>query len=316
DRGELVDAVHAQVADGERAAAELVRGELPGAGAIGEVVGRGGDLAEALAVGVAHDRDDEPVVEGDGDADVDVAVADDPVPGPRGVDLRVAAQRHRTGPDEQVGDGDPGSGGGELLVDLVTEGEQRARVDDAGQVEVGRGGGAVGEPLRGDPPDRGQRDLLVLDRRGDRRRGRGCGDRADLLRRGWRCGRAHLLRRSPLLGGPPLDGGLHVGADDAAVRAGPGDGGEVHAAFAGDLACERGGGRTARGCGGRGRRRFGRWRCGGRRLGGRGGRWRLGGRGSRCGGWSGWRRLGRWRSRGGCGGRCLGGGWRRFGSGL
>src|SRR5690606_31326066 len=112
--------------------------QLPGAGTRGQVARLEGDLAQALAVGVAYDRDDQPVVEGDGHADVHAAVAEDPVTGPGGVDLRVGAERHRTGPDQQVGDGDPGPGGGELLVDLVTEGEQRAGVDHAGQVEMGR----------------------------------------------------------------------------------------------------------------------------------------------------------------------------------
>ena len=47
DRGELADAVHAEIGDRERAALELLELQLAGAGARGEVLGLGGDLPPA-----------------------------------------------------------------------------------------------------------------------------------------------------------------------------------------------------------------------------------------------------------------------------
>ena len=135
DGGELADAVDAEVADGEGTAGQLVRGELAGPCPGGQVVCLAGDLGQGLAVGVADNGDDEPVVDGDRDADADVAVPQDAGLVPGDVDLRVGGQRRRAGPGEQVGDGDlevramP-------LVSLGAEGEQVVRGEDDGQVEV------------------------------------------------------------------------------------------------------------------------------------------------------------------------------------
>ncbi len=48
---------------------QLVRGELAGSCPGGKVACLAGDLGEGLAVGVADDGNDEPVIEGDRDAD-------------------------------------------------------------------------------------------------------------------------------------------------------------------------------------------------------------------------------------------------------
>ena len=76
-RGELPDALHSQVADGEGGAGELVRGEPAGPCPGGEIVRLAGDLSERLAIGVTDDGNDEPVIDGDRDADADVPVAQD-----------------------------------------------------------------------------------------------------------------------------------------------------------------------------------------------------------------------------------------------
>ncbi|PZS39412.1 MAG: hypothetical protein DLM62_08450, partial [Pseudonocardiales bacterium] len=129
DRSEVVDAEHAEVADREGTASEFLRGQLPGAGPLREHACLGGDLAQALAVCVADDRDDEPVAEGDGDAHVDPPVQNDLVAAPRGVHLRVPAQCDRAGPDQQVGDADFRPGSRQPVVGLCTECEQRAGDD-------------------------------------------------------------------------------------------------------------------------------------------------------------------------------------------
>src|SRR5689334_5180911 len=172
DRGELADPVHAEVADGERAIGELVRGELAGPRPGGEVVCLAGDLGEGFAVGVADDGDDEPVIDGDRDADVDVAVPQDAGLVPGDVDLGAVGQRPGAGPGEQVGDGDLDVRA-VALVGPDAEGEQLVGGGHNGQVEVRGFAGAGGEALCGEAADRGQRDLLGVRRRGQRHRGRG-----------------------------------------------------------------------------------------------------------------------------------------------
>src|SRR6478752_9091659 len=55
DRGELIDAEHAEVAHRERRAGELLGAELPLARALGELLRFARDLAHALAVRVPDD---------------------------------------------------------------------------------------------------------------------------------------------------------------------------------------------------------------------------------------------------------------------
>ena len=70
DRGEGIDAVHAQVRDRECAARNVLRTESPGTGRVDELVPARGELLQVENVGVVDDRDHEPVLERDGDADV------------------------------------------------------------------------------------------------------------------------------------------------------------------------------------------------------------------------------------------------------
>ena len=61
-----------------------------------------GDLAHALAVGVADHGRDQPLVHRHRHADVHAVVEADGLAGPRGVHPRVLAQRGRHGLDDQV----------------------------------------------------------------------------------------------------------------------------------------------------------------------------------------------------------------------
>jgi hypothetical protein len=74
DGGELLHAEHAEVGDGEGAAAHVVGGQLALAGAADQLPGLAGDLGEGQVVGVADHRDHQAAVDGDGDADVDPLV--------------------------------------------------------------------------------------------------------------------------------------------------------------------------------------------------------------------------------------------------
>lgn len=63
DRREGVDAIGAEVGDGEGAAGELVGAQLAGAHSLGEAPCFGRDLAYREAVGMSDDRHDETVLE-------------------------------------------------------------------------------------------------------------------------------------------------------------------------------------------------------------------------------------------------------------
>src|SRR5690606_33465414 len=133
----LVDAVHAEVADGEGPVGELLGGELLVLGAGGEGADLSGDLEDALAVGVADDGRDEAVGDGDGDGDVgDLVVGDGPVD-PGGVDAGDAAQGEGAGLDDEVVEGDLLALGLEGGVDLRAGVGEGPRVEVDGEVVVG-----------------------------------------------------------------------------------------------------------------------------------------------------------------------------------
>src|SRR5438046_504776 len=69
DRGELADAVRAEVAYGERRTRQLVLLQPLDAGAVDEVGGLHADLGQAHLVDVAQDRHDQAVLQGDGHAE-------------------------------------------------------------------------------------------------------------------------------------------------------------------------------------------------------------------------------------------------------
>lgn len=117
DGREVVDAVHAQVGDGEGSALVLLGLELAVAGLGGERLGLGRDGREALGADVFDDGGDEAVGGGDGDADVRALVPEmstlrgqrvnklndslsDRVTQPSSVGLRDLGERERSGLDD------------------------------------------------------------------------------------------------------------------------------------------------------------------------------------------------------------------------
>ncbi len=92
DGGEAIDAVHAHVGDGEGATAVLLAGELPGARPGDQIAHLGGDLHEALPVGLANHRRDEPAFDGDRNGQIHAAKMPDARVAPGGVQGRHALQ--------------------------------------------------------------------------------------------------------------------------------------------------------------------------------------------------------------------------------
>ena len=91
----------ARVRDAEGRAAQVVDRDLPGPGALRDVVDRANDAADPELVGPADDRHDEAVRRVDGDADVDVLQDDERVVEHAGVHLRVLAERARRRHDRE-----------------------------------------------------------------------------------------------------------------------------------------------------------------------------------------------------------------------
>ena len=108
DGGEVVDAVHTQVGEGEGAALEVGEAQAASAGARAEVGELAGEFVEAVAAGVVDDGDEEALVDAGGDADVDVGPFGDVVAREGGVDAGVAGEGVGAGFDEEGGQGDFG----------------------------------------------------------------------------------------------------------------------------------------------------------------------------------------------------------------
>ncbi len=103
DRGERVDVVHAEIADGECGAGDVFRAQAVGAGALGQVAALHGNFADAEFRGVADHGGDHAVVDGHGDRDVDFGIEADVAAGPGGVEARMLGEGAGDQRDEQVG---------------------------------------------------------------------------------------------------------------------------------------------------------------------------------------------------------------------
>ena len=100
----------AAVGDGERAAAQILEGQLAVAGLGGEVGYAAFDLGEVLVVGVADDGHDEPLVRRDGHADVVVLLEDELAVLQLGVDLGEGLERAYGRLGEEAHEAEAGAG--------------------------------------------------------------------------------------------------------------------------------------------------------------------------------------------------------------
>src|SRR5579884_2799588 len=211
DGGEALHVVHAQVADGEGAAAQVIGLKLARTRCLGQPPRLARNVEDAALIGVLDDGNDQARLQRHRHADIDLFFLDQPILGEGDIDLRHAYQRARDGLDNQVVEADLNrlrfARG--ILIDLPAQLGQLAGIDDAGHVEVRGCLHALAQPLRNRAPHRGQRNLHYLfafNRGGNRlKRGRG---------RGWHgrsgSGYSSLLRQSSL--------DIHL--DDAPVGAG------------------------------------------------------------------------------------------------
>ena len=104
DRGEILDAVHAEVRHRGGAALVFLRLELPRARARGEILHLVGDDRERLALGLAHDRRDQPARHRHRDTDIGMLVLEHSAFGPAHIGVRHALQRERQRLDDEVVD--------------------------------------------------------------------------------------------------------------------------------------------------------------------------------------------------------------------
>src|SRR4051812_37831541 len=141
DRGEALDAVAAEVRDGDRAAGVFVGLELLGAGTAGEVLDRFADLAERFLLRVADDRRDEAFLDGDGNAEIDAAVLDDRVTGEAGIHGRDFRGGGDDGLEDKIVDSELRSAGGfARSVGFRAELHERAGVGFDVEIEMRDGG--------------------------------------------------------------------------------------------------------------------------------------------------------------------------------
>ena len=100
----VLDVEHAHVRDGEGRSAHLVRREAAGARLVDELPGAGAELGHRHFVGVAHDWDDQSLVEVDGDAQMDAAMPADGLAVGGAVDRGKFFQRQNAGLGDEIGD--------------------------------------------------------------------------------------------------------------------------------------------------------------------------------------------------------------------
>ena len=162
DRVELLDAKHAQIADGKRSARVVGRLELARIGPLGQIASFAGDLADALLVDVADDGDDQAPIGSDGHADVHSLVADHAVFGERHVDFGHLADGDRNALHDHVVEGDLDAVVGRLRVDLLAQAAHLRRVDGGRQEKVGDRARALGHAAGDRAPHLGQTDALVV----------------------------------------------------------------------------------------------------------------------------------------------------------
>jgi hypothetical protein len=106
DGGELLDAEHAQVGDGEGVAFPVLRLQLFLLGPLGVVAHFNADGAQGLSIGKTHHGHQQAFFHRHGHADVDVLVETDLIAQPAAVHLRMLLQGNGHGFDHHVVEGD------------------------------------------------------------------------------------------------------------------------------------------------------------------------------------------------------------------
>ena len=202
--------MRAQAGDAHDRALGLRRGDRPGARPLGERADLLAERAEALRVGGADDRHDEPVVHGHGHADVDGRGGHQALLAPAPREAGMVAERQGARAHDRRGVGEPAA---RRRTEALQLGREVGRVGLGRQRELGGLAQAGGQAGRDRASHRGQ----------------GLGPRG--LRAA--SGTAAAAAARP-----------HVGLDDAPAGPGPGHPGEVHPQLAGEPA--RGGGRRRR----------------------------------------------------------------------
>ena len=99
DRREILDAEHAEIGDGERAAGIFLWLQLALAGAGGEVFHLFGNLGEAFAFSVEDDRRDQAAINGDSNRNIGVRVIGDAIVRVGCIAVRFVHQGHGAGLD-------------------------------------------------------------------------------------------------------------------------------------------------------------------------------------------------------------------------
>ena len=133
DRGEALDAVHAEVRDGKGAAAQFFGRQLALAGQFGQFLDLGGDLRQALLVCVNNVGNHQTVVQGHCDTHVDIVLVDDLVVLNRAVEQRELRQGLRDKLHQQIGIADLDFLRLELLAVALHLGHVDAQVEGDGR---------------------------------------------------------------------------------------------------------------------------------------------------------------------------------------
>ena len=236
-RGEILDAVHAEIGHRRGAALIFLGLQLARPRARREILHLGRDRRQRFGLGVADDRRDQAAGHRHRDADIGMLVLEHAAFGPAHIAVGNPLQRDRHRLDDEVVDRELVE---RLLflvlwrrgVDLLARREQLADVAIHRQVEMRNGLHRSGQPLRDGAAHAVMRDDLVA-ARFEQRAGSACPTstaRSPARRRRRRC------RRFQALAG---FGVLDIARDDAAMRAGAVDARELDAGFLGEAARQR-----------------------------------------------------------------------------
>jgi len=149
NRGEGLNLKHAQVADCECGASEILWARFPGFGAFGEVAALRRDFSDACDLRIRNHRRDYSIVHGDRDGDVHCGVKLDSIRRPTRVHARVLRQDASDERSEQIRMRDPDAGGcgygsGQFFARLM----ERAGVHFANKEEMRDGGPTLRGALR------------------------------------------------------------------------------------------------------------------------------------------------------------------------